>query len=106
MNRQQQIDHFVAQAHLLAVQRLREQPARVVEVRAQLARWRGQSGATRSDAYWREWEMLLDSSIEALAEAVCADSDHAAVLRSVSPISVLITQSERAQLLRESRQAA
>lgn len=104
MNRQQQIDHFVANAHLLAMQRLREQPGRVDEVRAQLARWRKQAGTTRSDAYWNEWETLLDSSIDVLAAAVCADSDHATVLRSVSPISVLVTQGERAQLLREARQ--
>jgi hypothetical protein len=106
MNRQQQIDHFVANAHLLAIQRLREQPARVDEVRAQLARWRKQSGSTRSDVYWNEWETLLDSSIDVLADAVCGGSDHATVLRSVSPISVLVTQAERAQLLREARQLA
>ena len=103
MNRQQQIDHFVANAHLLAVQRLREQPARADEVRAQLARWRVQSGATRSDAYWNEWETLLNSSIDVLAEAVCAETEHACLLRSVSPISVLVTQQERAHLLREAR---
>lgn len=106
MNRQQQIDHFVASAHRLAMQRLREQPARVDEVRAQLARWRKQAGTTRSDIYWNEWEVLLDRPIDALAEAICADSDHATVLRSVSPVSVLITQAERAQLLREARQLA
>ena len=106
MNRQQQIDLFVANAHLLAIQRLREQPARVDEVRGQLARWRKQAGPTRSDVYWNEWETLLGSSIDKLAEAVCGVSDHATVLRSVSPISVLVTQAERAQLLREARQLA
>ncbi len=106
MNRQQQIDHFVAKAHLLAIQRLREHPARVTEVRAQLARWRKQEGPTRSDVYWNEWETLLGSSIDELAEAVCGSSDHATVLRSVSPISVLVTQQERARLLREARQLA
>lgn len=103
MNRQQQIDHFVAQAHQLAVQRLREQPARVGEVVAQLARWRGLAGATRSDIYWDEWERLLAGSAEALAVAVCTDSEHATVLRSVSPMSVLVTQAERTQLLEEAR---
>lgn len=106
MNRQQQIDQFVAQAHQLAMQRLRERPERMGEVQAQLARWRRQSGPTRSDFYWNEWESLLQGAVGALGLAVCADTDHAAELRSVSPMSVLITQSERAQLLRQTRNSA
>ena len=105
MNRQQQIDHFVAQAHQLAMQRLLEHPARVGKVMAQLTHWRTLAGQTRSDAYWDEWESLLAGSAQALASAVCADTDHAAVLRSVSPMSVLITQAERAQLLDQARRA-
>lgn len=104
MNRQQQIDHFVLQAHHLAVQRLREQPGRVAQVQAQLARWRKQSGATRSDTYWDTWEGLLGKPIDTLAKEVCADTDRATALRSVSPMSVLITQAERAQLLGQARQ--
>ena len=103
MNRHLQIDHFVAQAHHLAVQRLREQPARVSEVLAQLSRWRKQAGVTRSDVYWDEWENLLGKPVDALAKEVCANSDHATLLRSVSPMSVLITQAERAQLLGQAR---
>ena len=106
MNRQQQIDHFVAQAHVLAVQRLRETPLRVEAVKAQLARWRASAGTTRSDAYWNEWQALLDKSVDALEQAVCADTDKALSLRNVSPMSVLITQAERMQLLRQSRQLA
>ena len=106
MNRQQQIDHFVGQAHQLAMQRLREQPARVAEVVAQLAHWRTLAGRTRSDTYWDEWGNLLCGSVQALENAVCADTDHAAVLRSVSPMSVLITQAERAQLLDQARRAS
>ena len=105
MNRQQQIDHFVAQAHKLAMQRLREQPGRVGEVRAQLAQWQ-LAGPTRSDVYWNEWDSLLAGPLDVLAAVICADSDHAMVLRSVSPMSVLITQAERMQLLTAARQAA
>ncbi len=106
MNRQQQIDNFVAQAHVLAVQRLREAPLRVLAVKAQLARWRANAGVTRSDAYWTEWQALLDKPVDAIEQAICADTDHALTLRSVSPMSVLITQAERMQLLRQTRQAA
>ena len=106
MNRQQQIENFLAHAHRLAVDRLRAQPERIREVQAQLARWRGLSGATRSDVYLDEWERLLAQPVEKLAQAVCADTDHATVLRSVSPVSVLITQAERTQLLAQARLAA
>ncbi len=103
MNRQLQIDQFVAQAHHLAVQRLREQPAHVREVLAQLSRWRRQAGVTRSDVYGDEWEGLLGKPVGVLAKKVCANSDHATVLRNVSPMLVLITQAERAQLLGQAR---
>ena len=106
MNRQLQINHFVAQAHQLAVQRLRECPEKMIEPKAQLARWRALSGSTRSDIYWDEWDGLLAGSVDELAIAVCADTDHATLLRSVSPMSVLITQAERAQLLDLSRRLA
>ena len=106
MNRQQQIDYFVAQAHQLAMRRLREQPGRVREVQALLKHWRALAGTTRSDAYWNEWDGLLAGSLDALAVTVCAETDHATVLRSVSPMSVLITQAERAQWLEQARQFA
>jgi hypothetical protein len=103
MNRQQQIDQFLANAHRLAIDRLRADPSGVERVRAQLRRWRAASGATRSDPYWDEWDDLLAAGVDALERAVCADDQHAAALRSVSPVSVLLTQRERARLLREVR---
>jgi hypothetical protein len=103
MNRQQQIDNFLRDAHRLALERLREQPGRMQDVRAQLARWRRQSGATRSDRYWDAWQQLLQESVDTLEQAVCADTSSAAALRNVSPMSVLITQHERARLLQKAR---
>jgi hypothetical protein len=105
MNRQQQIDAFLLAAHRVALSRLREAPGRIVDVRLQLSRWRAQNGRTRSDVYWDEWERLLAMDLAALEAAVCADSEHAAVLRSVSPISSLLTQRERSQLLAQARTA-
>jgi hypothetical protein len=105
MNRQQQIDHFLMAAHRLAMSRLRADPSRIEKVRAQLVRWRGISGVTRSDTYWDEWQALLDSGVDELERVVCAEDDHGAVLRSVSPASVLLTQRERSVLLREARAA-
>jgi hypothetical protein len=105
MNRQQQIDRFLLAAHCLAVSRLRAEPQRVEPVRAQLARWRAESGPTRSDPYWDEWQRLLAADIREMERVVCADDEHGAALRSVSPLSTLITQAERARLLREARAA-
>ena len=49
MNRQQQIDDFLLQAHRLAVARLRADPPRLAELVGTLSRWRMNAGATRSD---------------------------------------------------------
>lgn len=105
MNRQSQLDHFLLMAHQLAVARLKANPERVMQVREQLDRWRQRSGPTRSDPYWDKWEALLKSTVVDLETVVCAMNEESAALRNVSPISVLITQSERAQLLRTARQS-
>lgn len=105
MDRQRRIEVFLQAAHRLAVTRLRAEPERIGEVRALLRRWREQSGQTRSDIYWDEWERLLGLPIDEFESLICADDEHATVLRSVSPISVLISEAERRDLLREARQA-
>ena len=103
MNRQQQIDKFLLAAHRSALSRLRAEPARIEPVRAQLARWRVQSGPSRSDPYGDEWQRLLVADLAEIERVVCADNEHGAVSRSVSPMSTLVTQGERAVLLREAR---
>lgn len=105
MNRQQQIEHFLLAAHRVALARLRADPAKIDAVRQQLARWRREAGLTRSETYLREWDHLLDSGVEVLEDVVCAEDSHGALLRSVSPLSTLLTQKERAELLRRSRSA-
>lgn len=105
MNRQQQIDKFLLAAHRLVLSRLRAEPARIEPVLEQLARWRVQSGPTRSDPYPDEWQQLPVADLAEIDRVVCADDEHGAVLRSVWPMSTLITQSERAVFLREARSA-
>ena len=104
-NRQRQIEIFLLAAHRLALSRLRAEPARIASVREVLARWRAHSGSTRSDPYWDEWDRLLQGDIATLESRVCGDDERAIVLRSVSPISVLLTQQERSELLRTARRA-
>lgn len=105
MNRQQQIDVFLLEAHRLAVRRLRQDPSRAEHARALLARWRERNGPTRSDPYRDEWARLLDAGPDAVEHVACAADDHGAALRNVSPLSVLITQRERMDLLRQARSA-
>jgi len=88
----------------MAVARLRAEPARMADAQALLARWRERNGDTAADAYRQEWARLMAAGVDVLEGAVCGDDDHAAVLRSVSPLSVLITQRERGELLRRVRQ--
>lgn len=96
---------FLQAAHRLALTRLRAEPERIGEVQALLHRWREQSGRTRSDLYWDEWERLLVLPIDDFESLICADDEHATVLRSVSPIGVLISEAERRELLLEARRA-
>ncbi len=106
MNRQQQIDDFLPQAHRLAVQRLRAEPGRLADVARTLARWRLQAGPTRSDRYWDEWQALIDAGVDAIEAGACGSDQHAAALRNVSPVGVLITQRERGEMLRAARREA
>ena len=105
MDRQRRIEVFLQAAHRLAMARLRAEPSRIGEVQALLRRWREQSGRTRSDLYWDEWERLLVMPIDDFESVICADDEHATVLRSVSPIGVLISEAERRELLREARRS-
>jgi hypothetical protein len=107
MERQAQINVFSLAAHRLAVTRLREQPDRVSEALEVLKRWRELvDGPTHCSPYWDEWVSLLAQGVDAVELAVCDASDHADVLRSVSPLGRFITAAERQQLLSDARQSA
>lgn len=103
MNRQLQLDHFSLALHRRAIDVLRADPTLNARVRQTLTRWRSQAGETRSDALWSEWERLLSDEPEALARAALAETDHGQLMRSVSPLGVLVTQRERTALLSQSR---
>jgi hypothetical protein len=106
MNRQQQIEEFLLSAHQLALVRLRAQPERLLDVAALLARWRRQAGESRSDVYWDEWNRLIGEGVDAIEREVCSPGERAAALRSVSPMSILISQHERSQLLQKARRSS
>lgn len=96
---------FLQAAHRFAMARLRAEPARIGEVQALLHRWREQSGRTRSDPYWDEWERMLTLPLDEFERLICADDEHATVLRSVSPIGAVISNAERRELLRKVRRS-
>lgn len=104
MDRQARIDLFSVAAHRIAVARLREQPARLQEALEVLQRWREQAGGpAHCDPYWDEWDRLLREGAEAVEHAVCSATDHAATLRSVSPLGRLLSVPERNVLMRQAR---
>lgn len=104
MDRQKRIHEFSLAAHRLAVERLRERPERLREAVDVLNRWRVLAGgASHCDAYWSEWERLLNEGVDAVEAAVCAADDRAATLRSVSPLGRFISVGERNRLLGEAR---
>jgi hypothetical protein len=105
MNGQKKINDFLVRTHQVAVARLREHPERLGDVAALLARWRMLNGPTRADVYRDEWNRLIEEGVDAIERETCANTDHAAVLRSVSPLSVMITQKERSEMLRQVRKA-
>ncbi len=107
MDRQARINLFTLAAHRLAVERLRDRPARLSEAAEVLRRWRRSAGArSHCDGYWDEWERLLDTGVDAIEGAVCVETDHAATLRSVSPLGRFISPAERTALLRQTREPA
>lgn len=101
-------ERFSLAAHRLAVERLRERPERLEEARDVIRRWRLQSAQqpARCDPYWDEWDRLLVAGVDALARAVCASDDHAATLRSVSPLGRFISPAERYRMLREAQDSS
>ena len=107
MNRQQQIDAFTLAAHRRVLPILQAQPHALDEALQVLGRWREIAGApSHSQPYWDEWSALLRSGVDAVERAVCIESDHAATLRSVSPLGRFLPASERHRLLRQARAEA
>ena len=107
MDRHARIDVFSLAAHRLAVQRLREQPARVDEALGVIARWREQSsGPSHCDAYWDEWQRLLEQGVDSVEHGALSPDAHGATLRSVSPLGRFISVAERNSLLRQALEAA
>ena len=102
MPSQQQLHGFTQAFHRVAIERLVAQPALVERALQTISRWKTQRGASASDPYMHEWQLLLKGDLSQLQIRVCAEDDHAATLRNTSPLGFVLTPSESHVLRRES----
>jgi hypothetical protein len=54
-----------------------------------------------SEKYLARWEQLLAGSYEQLCSAILADTNEGQVLRSINPLSGLLTPEERLKIIRD-----
>jgi hypothetical protein len=86
--------------HRAIAERLRSEPDRTVRLaRANLRRMG--AGASKGSQPLREWSVLLDRPVEALAEVLRDPSPWARELRHVTPFAGVLTAKERAEAYRD-----
>jgi hypothetical protein len=98
----QDIDARSLAMHRLVVAKLRQDPPRLDQVRATLARWR-QSASPSTQPYLQEWEQLLQQGLEACLAMAVDDSEHATALRQSSPFTRVLSHAERFRFLKDWR---
>lgn len=98
MPSQQWIHRFTLDFHRLAVQRLREQPQLLERALQTLDRWEQSGAQAASQIYRDEWRGLLRRGVPAIEASVCTEADHAATLRSMSPLGFVLSEQERLAL--------
>lgn len=105
MPTQQQIERFTLAFHQEAMKRLARDPGLRAQALKVLDRWEA-GGATRSAQVYRdEWRQLLAGDQDELVLALCSNAEHAATLRSMSPLGFLMDDEEKARLRREAMAA-
>jgi len=92
-------DHRVQEArslalHVLAARRIAAEPRLLERARATLARWLERYGE-RPPAALREWQELLERPWQEVAARSTELSEDAARLRQSSPLSTLLSDTER-----------
>ena len=105
MPTQQQIDRFTLAFHRLAVQRLQLEPHLQRQALAVLDRWDAAGLSPASSRYRQEWRHLLTGDVARLQAVVCADTDHSATLRGMSPLGFVLDDAERLRVRREAMAA-
>ena len=105
MPTQQQIERFTLAFHQVAMQRLRNDPDLRRLALEVLDRWDAGSPSPSGLRYRQQWRQLLDGDVARLESTVCAQDEHAATLRSVSPLGFLLSEPERLRIRREAMAA-
>lgn len=105
MPTQQQIERFTLVFHQEALKRLARDPALRARALQVLDRWEANGLTSSGQSHRDEWRHLLAADQEALLEALCSDAEHAATLRSMSPLGFLLDDAEKAGLRREAMAA-
>ena len=94
------IDERSLAFHRAVAEKLRAQPARLGQAKANLERWAA-GASPRVRPVFAEWHSLLDGPFDRLLAILTADEPRAARLRQSSPFAGLLTPSERFAILRE-----
>lgn len=99
MRTHEDIDARSLALHRLVADKLRQDPARLEDVKATLARWR-QTVCPATQPYLREWEQLIEQGLERCLTVAVEESEHATALRQSSPFGRVLSNAERFQFLK------
>ncbi|MDZ4356440.1 MAG: hypothetical protein U1B84_08505 [Variovorax sp.] len=105
MPSQQAIERFTLAFHRQAVVRLREHDELREQALSVIDRWEAGGMSTSSRRYRDEWRSLLRGDPAQLERAICSTSEHAATLRSMSPLGFVLTPAERMHIRQEAMAA-
>jgi hypothetical protein len=105
MPSQQDIERFTLAFHRQAVARLREHDELREQALRVIDRWEAGGVSASSRVYRDEWRSLLRGDPAQLERAICSTSEHAATLRSMSPLGFVLTTDERLRIRQEAMAA-
>jgi hypothetical protein len=93
----QRIDARSLAMHRLIASKLLSNPSLINQALSVLARWRAQATEPPS-SYFLEWERILESRPEVVAEFLVSPSEDATRLRQSSPFTNVLTNEERSEV--------
>lgn len=105
MPTQRQIERFTLAFHQRALARLHEHPELLDDALRVIERWEASGASEAARRHRDEWRALLRGGVAAVEAAVCVDDEHAATLRSMSPLGFVLDAGERLELRRQAMAA-
>jgi hypothetical protein len=94
------LDQRSLELHRRVAQKLRQNPFLLARAVDTLERWRA-NAPTQVMPYLDEWKYLLDAGLEECLSIAVEESERATALRQNSPLSCLLSPSERWEFLKE-----